>query len=181
MKVYSIHRARHLVEADVVEALEAGTCNLPHPVVRHEEILLPPHEDVLLLSEIRVVELGALSLRDKRSKRLKPRPVLEIVLLARSPLRSARLERVFVADHFPFEISRQGRVILRKTFDAEIAAKKRLGHVDVLQFDVNFVCRAVTGLLSDEFASRAQERTAVGRENAFCREIMVRRRHGQSV
>lgn len=54
------------------------------------------------------------------------------------------------------------------TFDAEIAAKKRLGHVDVLQFDVNFVCRAVTGLLSDEFASRAQERTAVGRENLLC-------------
>lgn len=36
------------VHADVVEALEASTCYIALPMVRHKKMLLPPHEDMFL-------------------------------------------------------------------------------------------------------------------------------------
>ena len=35
-----------LAEADVVEPGEGGTCHRLYPVVGHQEVLLPPHEEV---------------------------------------------------------------------------------------------------------------------------------------
>ena len=38
-----------LIEADVVEPLEAGSRDGFHTVVRHEEVFFPAHEDVFAL------------------------------------------------------------------------------------------------------------------------------------
>lgn len=52
MEVNSTDCPLHLVEANIVESLEAGARNGPHPVVWHEEMLFPPHENVLALGYI---------------------------------------------------------------------------------------------------------------------------------
>ena len=52
MEVDTLDFALLLVEADVVEALEAGAVDGLHLVVGDEEVLLPAHEDVLALRRV---------------------------------------------------------------------------------------------------------------------------------
>lgn len=58
MEVDTADSAIALVEADVVEALEAGACYRFDSMVWHQEILLPPHEQVLSLEEVLQCEVG---------------------------------------------------------------------------------------------------------------------------
>lgn len=53
MKVYPVDHPLHLIEAYVVETLKAHTGYCPHSVVRDQEMLLPPHEDVFSLAHVR--------------------------------------------------------------------------------------------------------------------------------
>jgi hypothetical protein len=61
VKVNAAHFPLHLVEADVVEALEASPIDGPNPVVGNEKVFLPAHEDVLPLVNILDVRLHALA------------------------------------------------------------------------------------------------------------------------
>ncbi len=49
MEVYSANSPLNLVEADIVEALKAGTGDCSHSVIWDQEVLLPSHKDVLSL------------------------------------------------------------------------------------------------------------------------------------
>lgn len=49
VEIYPTDTTVALVETYVVESLEAGAGDRFHAVVRHEEIFLPAHEDVLTL------------------------------------------------------------------------------------------------------------------------------------
>lgn len=51
MKVDATDGPRALIEADVVEPLEARTRDRFDPVIWHEEVFLPPHEQMLSLRE----------------------------------------------------------------------------------------------------------------------------------
>lgn len=51
MEVYPADRTTALVEADVVETLEASPCDRLHSMVWNEKILLPSHEEMLALVE----------------------------------------------------------------------------------------------------------------------------------
>lgn len=62
MKVDSGHSPFDLVETDIIKALKTSTGYSSHAMVRDEEILLPPHKDVLALCEIPVGEIGFLCL-----------------------------------------------------------------------------------------------------------------------
>lgn len=53
--------AAHLVEADVIEPLEAGADDGPDAVVGNEEVLLPAHEYVLALGDVLDEHLAALA------------------------------------------------------------------------------------------------------------------------
>jgi hypothetical protein len=61
VKVNAAHLPLHLVEADVVEALEASPIDGPNPVVGDEKVLLPAHEDVFPLVNVLDVRLPALA------------------------------------------------------------------------------------------------------------------------
>ena len=61
VKVNAAHLPLHLVEADVVEALEARPIDCPDTVVGNEKVLLPAHEDVLPLVHVLDVRLPALA------------------------------------------------------------------------------------------------------------------------
>ena len=54
--IVSFYTGGGLLEADVVEACEAGTIDIFDGVVRHQEVLLPPHVYVVCLRERLVVE-----------------------------------------------------------------------------------------------------------------------------
>lgn len=69
MEVNTANSPLHLVETDIIESLEAGTRDRSNPVVRNEEIFLPPHEHVLTLREVAVCEIGPFGLFRQRLPR----------------------------------------------------------------------------------------------------------------
>lgn len=74
-----------LVKTDVVEALETGTGYCAHAMVGDKEVLLPAHEDMIALGEISIGEIRFLGLSGQRSPCGKPRPVVHICFLGRTP------------------------------------------------------------------------------------------------
>lgn len=103
MKVNSTDSSFYLVETDIVEPLEASAGNLPHPMIRYEEILLPAHEQVFALRKVSVCEISFLGLFGERSPRLEPRPVLHIGFFVGAPSLVLGHECVFCANDFSFE------------------------------------------------------------------------------
>ena len=52
MEIYTLDGARDLVEANIVEALEACAADGSDSVVWHQEVFLPAHEQMLFLYPI---------------------------------------------------------------------------------------------------------------------------------
>lgn len=52
VKIDTIHLALFLIKANIIKALEARTVDGAHPVVRHQEVFFPAHEDVLALGRV---------------------------------------------------------------------------------------------------------------------------------
>ena len=117
MKINPAHIPYSLVETNIVEALEARTANALHPMIGHEEVLLPAHEQMLSIETVlqreRGVLLGGLGQRSPRGKTC---PVLEIDLLAAVPRRVCRPEEVFGADDFAFEKGCQCRMVVGESY-----------------------------------------------------------------
>lgn len=59
MEIDAVNLSPHLVETNIVKSLEARARDGAHPMVRHEEVLLPAHKDVLVLGNVLVVAEGA--------------------------------------------------------------------------------------------------------------------------
>lgn len=62
MEVYAAHSSLDLVEADVIEPLEASTWDRPYSMVGNKERFLPSHEYVFTLGEVPVCEIRSFSL-----------------------------------------------------------------------------------------------------------------------
>ena len=79
MKVESFHASTALTEADVVESFIAGSHNLTHFVIGDKEVLLPPHEEAVMLGKIRnkVVPIEG---RAEGRKQIKAGPMLQVHL-----------------------------------------------------------------------------------------------------
>lgn len=93
-----------LVEADVVEAFEAGAIDSPHSMVGHQEVLLPAHEDVLLVVQVLNVHgslPGVLSVRAECREFV---PVIEIDLFVRTPAVVLREEIVLGPDDLTLKV-----------------------------------------------------------------------------
>lgn len=115
MEVYPANRPFYLIEADVVESLEARAGDRPDPVIGYEEVFLPPHEDVVPLRPVSESEVWVSGILAERSPRWKSRPVVEICFFGCAPGRVSGYERVLRTDHFSFKVGRQCWVVLRKT------------------------------------------------------------------
>ena len=184
MKVNPRDGPRDLVEADVVEALEAGAADLPHPIIRHEELLLPPHEHVLPLRHVRIPKIRLPRRLGEGPEGREALPVLHVRLLRRAPTRVPCHETVLRADNLAVEVGRKRWVLggqacgsvlggvrrtewvvgwkgelcgWRRTVDAQVAADGGLEQVDVLDFDFDAVDLLVGLLLADEAAAVTQE------------------------
>jgi len=153
-----------LVETDVIKPLETRPADLPHPVVGNQEGLLPAHEHVLALRKVLVVEIRFLSAVFEGPPRGEAGPVQHVGLVGGAPGGVARLKGVLAADDLAFEVGGQGGVVFGEAFDAQVAAKEGLGHVDVLDVDFDLVVLPVGLLRPNEFAAGAQERGGVAGE-----------------
>jgi hypothetical protein len=52
VKVNALNNARDLIKANVVEAFKTGPADCPHSVIRHQKVLLPAHEKMLLVHPV---------------------------------------------------------------------------------------------------------------------------------
>ena len=105
MKINPTHTPRPLIKTDIIEPLEARAADTLHPMIRHEEILLPAHEEVFAVEVVFEGEGGGVFFRVARqgAEGGEARPVLEVDLLAAVPGGVGGAEEVFRADDFAFE------------------------------------------------------------------------------
>lgn len=113
MEINPRHLAPELVKADVIKPLEAGPVDGAHAVVRHEEVLLPPHEDVLALLRLRDDGVKALArLLAVWAEGGELGPVREVDLFVGAPPGVLGYEAVLGANDLAFEVGCQGGVIV---------------------------------------------------------------------
>jgi hypothetical protein len=121
MEIDSANFPAHLVEANIVETLEARSIDGPYSVVRHEEVFLPSHKYVLSLRHVFDQDLAALtSLLREWPKGGEFGPVGKINLVRRSPWWVLSNESVFWSDDLAFKVRRKGWVVIRQTCQAMI-------------------------------------------------------------
>jgi hypothetical protein len=135
--INAFHATRHLIEANVVEALKTCAVDGLHPMVWDQKVLLPAHEEMFFLHQI----FGH-QLRPRRVLReglicWELGPVLPIDLLVRPPLRMLRNKCVLASNNLAFEVRGEARVVFGqpcgaldvcqshiaevRTFDAQVA------------------------------------------------------------
>ena len=113
MEVDALDATRELVEADVIEAFETRTIYGPHSVIWHEKVLLPSHEQVLLLVQVFRHLFLARRVLSNRLVCVEPPPVLPVDLLVGAPFRMLCNEGVFGSDYLAFEVRRQTWMVFR--------------------------------------------------------------------
>jgi hypothetical protein len=86
MEVNPTNAPTALVEADIIEALEARASDGAHAVVRDEEVLLPAHEDVLALRQVRDVQVAFARGLAEGPEGLELGPVLQVYFVRRAPV-----------------------------------------------------------------------------------------------
>ena len=105
MEVDATDGARNLVEAYVVETFKASSHDLSDPMVWHEKVFFPSHEDVLSLPTVLIVEIGTSRLFGQRPPRWKSIPVLIVGFVRCAQRFVFRLKCVFGTNDFTFEVS----------------------------------------------------------------------------
>lgn len=83
--VNTTHGPLHLIEADIVEPLEAGADDGTHAMVRDQKVLLPAHEEMFALRKVAICEIGFFGLLGQRSPGLEARPMLHVGLFVGAP------------------------------------------------------------------------------------------------
>lgn len=104
MKINPADLPLELVETNIIEALKTGSGNGPNPVIRHQEMFLPSHKDVLSLCYIRNSHWTFACMLLKRPKRIELCPMAKINPHVRPPVLMLGEEAVFRSDNFSFEI-----------------------------------------------------------------------------
>jgi hypothetical protein len=117
VEVDSINGSCHLIEADIVETLKARAIDLPNAVIWYQELLLPPHEHVLAVGAILVVEVGLLCLFCQGPPGRETCPMLHVFFVAGAPVIVTCLKRILRPNDFAFEERCKGRVFGSKAFD----------------------------------------------------------------
>jgi hypothetical protein len=117
MEVNSADAPLALVEADVVEALEAGAIDCPHAVVRDQKVLLPPHENIVLGRQVGHCNMDSLpyylGIRTERGELV---PVADVCLLSRTPGRVIRDKAVARSNDLALKVRGECWVVFREAY-----------------------------------------------------------------
>ena len=116
MEIDSIDCTQYLIEANIVESLEARTVDLAHSMIWHQEFLFPAHEHILAVCAVFIMEVRFFGLLRKRPPCVEARPVLHILFIAGAPVLVTGLEGIFWTDDLAFEESSQGSVFGCKAY-----------------------------------------------------------------
>jgi hypothetical protein len=117
VEINSADSAQLLVEANIIEALEARAIDCPNAMVRHEEALFPPHEYIFLGTKIRNYYIAAFPYRlGVWFEGGKFVPMRHIDLVRCAPIRVISEKSIFRADNLAFEKGRKGRVVFREAY-----------------------------------------------------------------
>jgi hypothetical protein len=112
VEVDATNFALELVEANVVESFETGTRYRSNPVVRYQKMLLPSHEDVVLLRNVRNHDRPLASLLVEWMEGAELVPVAEVDLGVGPPVLVLCNEVVFAADDLALEECGQGGMVI---------------------------------------------------------------------
>jgi len=157
MKVDAVDATAALVEANVVEALKTRAGDGLHPVVRHQEILLPSHVQLLALQMVRRREVRCARGLIPGFPFREATPMRHVNFVATAPREMRRFEFVLGADNFGFEECCQSRMIVGQALYPKVSAEKRLFQIDILDFDLHFISLPVRRLRADKFAAGSQK------------------------
>lgn len=115
MEVDTVDLALDLVEAYIVETLEAGPMDGSDAMVRDEEVLFPSHPYILLLSNVRYRNGAFSSLLLIRSPWRELGPMTQIYFRSCTPVLMLRKEVILRTDYFALEVCGESRMILGET------------------------------------------------------------------
>lgn len=124
VEVNAIHITLDLVKGDVVESLEARSRDGPHSVVGDQKVLLPPHEDGVLLGNVVDVYGSSTGGFLVGAEGVKLRPVAKVHLVAGSPVLMLGEETVLGTDDFTLKICCERGMVFGQALDAQITAKE---------------------------------------------------------
>lgn len=161
VEIDAAHFAFNLVEANIIETLKTGARYCADAVVWHQKMLFPSHEDSFSLGGIANDDGSLTGLLLKWTKGCKFRPVAQVNLAICAPVLVLSIEAVFRSDDFSLKICCKSGMILGQTLNPEIAAKERLSHVDMFDFNLHVVDLAFRLLCTVELATW----TEVGRRS----------------
>lgn len=117
MEIDSADGALYLIEANIVESLEARTVDLSYAMIWHQEFLLPAHEHVFAVCAVLVMEIGLLGLLCERSPSLKASPVLHVLLVTSAPVLVPGLEGIFWTNNLTLKESGECSVFGCEAYD----------------------------------------------------------------
>lgn len=129
MEIDTRDAASPLIKTDVVEAFKGSATNALDPMIRDEEVLLPPHEQVVSIEVVAqrercgtVLRISGQGLEGRETS-----PMCQIDLFGTVPRRVGCAEEMLGADDFAFEESGQGRMVIRQAWlDGQLRVSKSL-------------------------------------------------------
>lgn len=139
VEVYAADFSLDLVEANVVEALEARTRYGTNTVVRNQEMLLPPHKYMLSLGGVSNSDGAFACLFLKGAESGEFGPMAQIDLHISTPVVVLGEKTVLSSNNLAFEICGEGWMIFGQALNTQVSAKERLAHVHMLDLDLNIV------------------------------------------
>lgn len=112
MKIRALNRPRNLIKRNIVKPLKTRSINRPHPMIRHQKQLFPPHIDNPLLRVVADFVVAFLHCGGVVGcKVVEDHPVREIPDVVGAPVGVLSLEGVFCADDFAFEEGGEAGVV----------------------------------------------------------------------
>lgn len=110
-----------LVKGNVVESLETGPRYGAHSVVGYKEMLLPAHEDGILLADVRNGHGALPGQLLEGTERAEPGPVAQINPRVGAPVVVLGKEAVLGADYLALEVCRQCGMVLGEACRKEVS------------------------------------------------------------
>ena len=147
----------HLVEADIVEPLEAGTCYSTHAMIRHQKVFFPSHENILPLGNIPNHNMALTRLLLEGPEGIKFAPMAQVDLAVSAPALILSKETVFRPDNLSLKVCSEGWVVFgqswklvliltylrdpagRPTLYAQVTTEKGFPQIDVLNLNLDVV------------------------------------------
>ena len=115
---------------------KAGTVDILHTMVRHQEFLLPAHEHRPTMQRVGHGEMRLLEIIPHMSECRKPCPMDHVLLLRCAPVEGQKA--ITTPNYLGVEVGGELGPVIGETADAQVPAQVRRGKVDILlRSDIN--------------------------------------------